>query len=79
MKCNLKTAKTIRFEDLRVGDLFIEKGFDTICLKITALYDDSCADAECIEAIDITNGEAWRMNYGAEVFKLNGELNAEYV
>lgn len=78
MKCKLKTTKTIRFDELRAGDVFIEMGYDTICMKIAPLYDDACDDAECVEAIDIISGEAWRIDNRAEVFKLNGELNAEY-
>lgn len=79
MKCNLKTIDAVRFDVLRAGDLFIEQGFCTICLKTEPLYEDACEDAECIEAIDIISGEAWQIDSHAECFKLNGELNVEYV
>lgn len=74
MKCNLKTVNTVRFDDLQAGDLFIEKGYDTICLKIEPLYEDD----DCIEAISLINGEKWELFSNAECFKLKGELNAEY-
>lgn len=77
MKCNLKRSDPVRFSDLRTGDVFIEKGYDTICMKIDTLCEDGDLDS-IIEAIDLTNGRAWRMDEGDEVYKLNAEVNAEY-
>ena len=77
MKCNLKISNPVRFDELRAGDVFIEKGYDTICMKIDTLCEDGDLDA-IIEAIDLNNGRAWRIDDRDEVYKLNAELNAEY-